>query len=482
VEAPIVDVVDFSNLLVQTPPGEGGEVDVVVENPDGERAGGLNFTYVSNPKVTGVFENLNDLQVADVSVTGGDVVRIKGSGFMPGARIVVGPQLTPAGADASGDLLYKAIMKAVTLLERTLNSNELDPFLLAEGIEAPAEFIDSMTLRVTMPPAGLESRGLIVINPDGGVSEQYTGLEYGLPSVQPPEGVTAEIVTDTQNDRDLYIRVTWSPEPQAKAYEVYVVEDGTQTLVGTTEGAVFIFTRLKPRTEYWFIIKSIGEYLFSEPSRESNTVRTGRNVGPQTVDPGLGEVTTQIKQGSTANITVGTEDAKIPLVVDLTRGTLTGATEVSLLLPAQVVYSAASANIEVRGVDFYVKLNPSAFRVQQLESGRDDKSAGVKVTIAPRLAPGIPSPAGGLSAAYLLEASAYQGAQTQKLEYIGQNIEFALLYDQARAQMRRANYPTLYWYDSYTRQWTTGYNWNLAYNGQSVLINRMGQYAVMNRR
>jgi hypothetical protein len=96
-------------------------------------------------------------------------------------------------------------MKVVTLLGRTFDSNELDPFVLTEGTQAAAQFIDEATLLVTMPPAGLATRGIMVINPDGGISNIFTGIEFGLPPIGPPENVVAEIIRDEVNDRDLYI-------------------------------------------------------------------------------------------------------------------------------------------------------------------------------------------------------------------------------------------------------------------------------------
>ena len=481
-EAPIVEVIDASNLLVQTPPGRGGQSDVVVENADGERASGIVYTYISNPKINGVYQELADIQVTNLSVTGGEVVRIKGSGFMPGAKIVVGPEVEPAAAGTSGGLLYKAIMKTVTLLSRTLNSNELDPYVLKAGSEASAEYIDDSTLQVVMPPAGLATQGLMIVNPDGGMSNLFTGIEFGLPSVNPPEGVQAEIVRDEVNDRDLYIRVTWTPVNGALAYEIFVIENGQQSLIGTTDQTTFIYTRLQPRTEYTFIVKSIGDYLFSEPSRESNTVRTGRNVGAEVSDAELGAKTTQVKNGNTAQITIGTDDAKQPLVIDLTRGTLVGATEANIILPAKVIYGSAVGNIEVRGANFNLQFHPSAFRVQALENNRNDSSAGVKLRVTPNIPPTGAAPAGNVAEVYTLEAVAYRGTQTQAIEYITQPMAFALMYDQARAQLRRVTNPCLYRFDTYTGQWVSENNWNLTYAGQSVTVNRMGQYTVMNKR
>jgi hypothetical protein len=268
----------------------------------------------------------------------------------------------------------------------------------------------------------------------------------------------------------------------AHAYQVYVVEDGEQTLIGTTDQTTFIFTRLRPRTEYYFIITAIGEFLFSEPSRESNTVRTGRNVGAEIQDPELGERTSQNRVGNTAQVTIGWQDARQPTIIDLTRGTLTGATEATIILPARVIYGTAVGQIEVRGADFNLQFHPSAFRVQQLDMNREDTTAGVRLRVTPNVPPIGGAPAGSVSRLFTLEAIAYVGTHTQQIEFTTQVMQYAVMYDQARANLRRVTNPGLFRFDTLSRQWMSEHNWGLAFNGQSVPINRMGQFTVMNRR
>ena len=57
-------------------------------------------------------------------------------------------------------------------------------------------FIDSETLTVVTTPGKLDSKGVMVINPDGGATDIYDQLVYGLPELVAPTGVVAELIYD----------------------------------------------------------------------------------------------------------------------------------------------------------------------------------------------------------------------------------------------------------------------------------------------
>ena len=87
-----VQVVDYKTILVVTPPHAPGSVEVKVENPDGELSSpnGI-FTYLSSPKISAVVDP-NDptetIRITRISVEGGQKVKIKGTAFTAGARVV----------------------------------------------------------------------------------------------------------------------------------------------------------------------------------------------------------------------------------------------------------------------------------------------------------------------------------------------------------------------------------------------------------
>ena len=90
-----VQVVDYKTILVVTPPHAPGSVEVKVENPDGELSSpnGI-FTYLSSPKISAVVDP-NDptetIRITRISVEGGQKVKIKGTAFTAGARVVFAP-------------------------------------------------------------------------------------------------------------------------------------------------------------------------------------------------------------------------------------------------------------------------------------------------------------------------------------------------------------------------------------------------------
>ena len=107
-----VQVVDYKTILVVTPPHAPGSVEVKVENPDGELSSpnGI-FTYLSSPKISAVVDP-NDptetIRITRISVEGGQKVKIKGTAFTAGARVVFAPAIKRIDdeQEASGTVIY----------------------------------------------------------------------------------------------------------------------------------------------------------------------------------------------------------------------------------------------------------------------------------------------------------------------------------------------------------------------------------------
>ena len=99
-------------------------------------------------------------------------------------------------------------------------------------------------MTVITPPRKLDSKGVIVINPDGGASDIYDQLVYGLPELEAPMNVVAELIYDR------YIKITWTPVEGAEGYEIFaVIDDNEMDFIGTTELTGFVFSDLEPTTD-----------------------------------------------------------------------------------------------------------------------------------------------------------------------------------------------------------------------------------------
>jgi len=481
-EATAVEVADYKTIWATTPPNNPGTLTVRVENPDGQisiPAG--NYTYISTPQVTAVVDPTDPAEstpINEISVEGGQELKIKGSGFMPGAKVVFAPVLEKAASDTGGNIIYRV----TTADNNGYTSQVLDPYLLKSGSSGTdVRFIDENTLTVKTPPGKLDTMGLIVVNPDQGASENYGDISYELPELPAPEGkVYAEIIHDQHNRTDRAIKVSWNGVAGAREYEIYVVRGSREEFIGSTQLTSYIFNDLEPNTRYRFIIKAVGNFGSSKPSQESNWVKTGSRVGPPDEDGKLGEKTEIKREGTTAYVNIGRRDSsRSTLWVDLTKGDLAGSSQVAVAIPASVVASGG-ADIVIQGKDFQLRFNPRAFNTAQVYSSRNRDDAGIRFRIAPLT--GTPPASSGniLSTPYQLEAVFFKGAEQTALERLAQTMTLELKYDIQKAQLRRLSQAAVYRYDSLYGNYVPVSAVN---TGTTVAaINQMGIYTVMGSR
>ncbi|ABW20135.1 IPT/TIG domain-containing protein [Alkaliphilus oremlandii] len=461
--------IQINRIQLRTPAHAPGSVTVKVENPDGSIAELKNgFTYVSNPKITAVVDPADPTERAPISVIsilGGQEIKIKGAGFMEGAKVYFNPKLTPVNGTLEGnkDLIYI----------------EGKPYILEEGTEGTDyKWIDGETVTIKTPPGKVDSFGVIVVNPDGGASSIYTNLTYGLPELTAPTGVVAELVYDR------FIRIHWNEVPGASQYEIFVViDDRTTELIGSTELTSFVYNDLESRTRYRFIVKAVGDFGSSKPSMESNTVRTGSVVGPPDEDGGLSENTTMTKTGNTANVTIGTDSGRGDIVIDLTKGTLAGSKDLIISMPAAVIVKDGSRNIQVIGTDFSLMLQPSAFNIATVRENSNKSDAGVRLIVKADTG-NTQAPAGNqLSTVYKLEASTYVGNSHANVDYLARSINILLNYDVQKSNLRKLNKADLTYFDAASNSWTAvGNSTGMVEGLVSGEISRLGRYTVIGSR
>lgn len=478
-----IEITDYKTIYVKTPVNSPGSTLVKVENPDGEISDpGGEFTYISNPKITAVVDPRDpteNTRIKKISIEGGQEIKLKGSGFMEGCRVIFNPVTSKAADESGSDLIYRIINKQVDKRQ----SFELDPFVLESGIEGNVTFIDSETITVTTPPGKIDTSGIIVVNPDKGASESYSDLIYDLPEIEAPTGVTAEIVIDDYNDIDRFIRVKWESVAQAAEYEIYVVEDEQVEFLGSTELTAFIYEDLQPRTRYKFIVKAAGDFGSSPPSAESNEVRTGSRVGTPDNDGGLTDNTQMSKNGTTAIITIGCDDHEsTPLLIDLTRGDLAGANEVILSIPARVISGRSGRDIEIRGSNFTAKMNPAVFRLSQVRNNSHRDDAGVRFKIAPSKSNNYISGGNNLSPVYVLEAGFYMGKDSSPIKYLASNMSILLDVDTAKASMRRFRTAGIYKYNEQKNTWEEMSRKIITGGAVTETIKQLGTYTVFGSR
>lgn len=463
------DVIDYKTIIVyETPVHAPGTVEVKVENPDGalsEPTG--SFTYLSNPKLISVVDPEDPYEtsrIRSISVEGGQRVKLKGTGFTEGSRVVFAPKIEIADEESTGTIIY---------IDETA-------YVLVGGNDASeVELVDEETLTVTTPPGKNGTKGVIVINPDGGATNIYEDIVYGLPEVAAPSGVTAELIYDR------YIRISWSQVTGAKEYEIHAIIDGShREFVGTTKLTYFVYEDLEPNTEYKFVVTALGEYGTSEYSEESNTVETGRVAGPPDTDKGLVEETQRKKSGNKAEVIIGTDDYdEKEIEIDLTRGDLAGAKEVVVVMPAQVVSSIDAKDISIYGSDFRIKLNPRSFYTSRLAD--DKENNGVRFTLAPKEQNSsykLSQRTAILSEIYVLRADVYNGQSSEAMDNVRGGVEINLDIDRAKLQLRRIKSLSLSLYDEYEDTWIPLKNGDSNDMSIGILADTLGEYTIIGNR
>ena len=303
---------------------------------------------------------------------------------MSGSRVVFNPVIEPA-TDATG---------ADTI---TIGGSK---YILKSGTEGTVTFVDASTLKVTTPAGKLDTKGLIIINPDKSATDIYNGIKYTIAKLPAPGNVIASILYDK------YIKISWDAVANAKSYEIYaVIGSGSPFSIGTTQDTTFVYQDVKSNTSYKFIVKALGEYGLSNASITSNTVTTGNNAGPSNTDGGLNDNTVIKKSGNMATVTVGANDYNKNLTIDLTSGDLAQSKELVISMPAKVVANYYSKTITVKGNDFNLSFNPTVFNVDRIENKKNRSDTGIKFKIALNKEKNAAS----LSNEYVLSANGFVG-------------------------------------------------------------------------
>lgn len=452
-----------NKIILTTPPHKAGTVNIKIVNPDEnitelEKA----FTYISRPKIVGVFD-LNDKKIDTISVDGGEKVKLKGSDFIKGARVIFNPVLEEFKENSD-----QQQGEVITIEDKK--------YTLKSGGEAlEVEVIDSQNITLKTPSGKIKTYGVMVINPDASGSNVYEKIIYDISKVEAPGNVEASLIYDK------YINITWDKVEGATSYEVYVVTNNSQTyFIGNTNLTSFIYKDLESNTKYKFIVKAIGKYGLSNPSMVSNEVETGRHVGPEDKDGELSENTSSTKVGDTANIIIGTDDYDDKEIkIDLTKGPLAGSKEVVVSMPAKVVSSYLAKDITVIGNDFYIKFNPTVFNVSKIEQNRKREDTGVRFKISPNDKKDVKS----FSNEYILSANAFVGKDISEIDYLKSKVQLSLDLNVNKANMRRNRDISLRRYDEYSGNWIYVKqrldNYSTSIN---TTIDKLGIYSIIGKR
>lgn len=466
-----IEVINYKTIEVYTPAHPPGKVEVKIENPDGELSSPVGeFTYISTPNIVSAVNPATDKKIYTISIEGGDKIRIKGSGFNDGAKVIINPVLEEVDdEDNANNLIY-------------IRSKTYE--LKAGYIISQVEYIDSETLDFVTPSGELGEITLMVVNEDDGGSNIYKGIEYGLPDISPPGNVVATLMYDK------YIKIDWDEVEGSAEYEVFVViDDGGAEYIGATDSTSIVYEDLDTRTEYMFLVKSVGEYGTSLGYGESNTVETGRNIEePEDEDGEINENTGTKRTGDRVELTLGTSDYDDEdIELDLTTTEYSGTKKVTVNMPGSVIASDDARNITIVGGTFRLKFNPRIFYNSTIKENKSKEDVGVKFTVSfssqgSEDTDRKPS-SSSLSELLILEGKLFDGREYRNIEYLKSKLQITLDFDQRKVDMRRYKKIDLYRYDEYEDKWTPiasrvhDYATNI-----TTMADMMGRYSIMGKR
>lgn len=267
-----VTLISYKELTVKVPLGlTPGKKLIQVINTDygfGEKADAV--TIISSPEIQGVYDELKDDKLDPVllSIDGGQIIRLEGKDYLSGVKVILG-----------GTLKTKAELKAGETGIPCFNKRDVE-MVIVGGVDATDIKVENSTvLTFTTPKLNVGDISIIVVNSDGGISNEVNA-SYQKPYPDAPTDLEVEVV-----DSDT-IKLEWDKIPGTNHYEIYAsntsskdYEDyvyvGSVKAYEVSEGNLrYYVDGLKASSWYSFKLKSVNDYGPSKFSDETSYVKT----------------------------------------------------------------------------------------------------------------------------------------------------------------------------------------------------------------
>lgn len=273
VQSSSVTLISYKELAVRVPLGlSPGKKLIQVMNPDygfGEKKDAL--TIVSSPQINTVYDANKDVRLSPVllSIDGGQNIMLAGRDFHNGLKVIIG-----------GTLKQKSELQPGETGITCYNIYDTEMVLVGGTEGTNVKIFNSTTLTFTTPKLKVGNYSIIVVNPDGGVSNTIDS-DYQKPKPDSPSGIYAEAV-----DSDT-IKLEWDKLDDTDHYELYASYSSNGTIVNNyiyvgsvqgyevSEGRLrYYLDGLKASSWYSFKLKSVNSYGPSAISPASSYVKT----------------------------------------------------------------------------------------------------------------------------------------------------------------------------------------------------------------
>lgn len=270
IEAEVLELEGTEKIKVKVPLGlMPGKVSVKVENKDyGSHEKKDALTIISSPEIQEILaEDGSSFDESSFKMTGGENIIIKGIEFQQGAKVIFGGVIKDELA--SGETGIPAF-----------NINDEEVYVVGGTQTTATKVEDGIMIYVTTPAMSEGSSTIIIINPDGGVSDEYK-ITVIRPLPDKPSGAKA-----TPVDGDT-VKLEWTGS--AEIYQIYASfgdEKNSKELSNfnylmtvepqSQEGGkhVYYVRGLVPETWYVFRIYSVNDFGVSQQYAQTQKVQT----------------------------------------------------------------------------------------------------------------------------------------------------------------------------------------------------------------
>jgi len=200
-------------MTAVTPPSDAGVKDVVVVNSDGQKATLKDaFTYNPAPVITGVTPNNGRL-------AGGTEITIRGSGFLPGAKVLISTSTAASKIIPSSEVMSSAVVTAIMPPDKPGPKS-----IIVRNTDMQSAVLENGFTYNLLPT-------IISITPNYGSSSGGTKVIIeGTGFLQGATVMIGELPATTQVKSDTTIEATSPSFPQG-VWDVRVVNPDTQEVV-----------------------------------------------------------------------------------------------------------------------------------------------------------------------------------------------------------------------------------------------------------
>jgi hypothetical protein len=428
------------------------------------------LTIVSYPTVNPDIRSENGSEaVTWVSVEGGTKIRLYGTNFQSGAKVIFGgTRVLESAAKGAGE---KGYFKD-------------DKFYLIQGgaISPKVEFVDATTLVVTVPEVFEEkSYAITVINPDFGLSDNNASIAYSVPIPSNPTNLTLQVINNQ------YIKLYDYTSMNAEYFEIYVYLGSKTTAslisnahkdfkwLGTTSVEPYKITKLDGLTalssseSLRVVIRAVNKY---GPSGWSNIaslsytdVKNMDFVGEADDDGGLQVDASQgvniTKTGTVVETVVANSDAVGNLIIDYAKSGFGDDLSFKLLVP-EIAVTRSLSSLFMNFAKLYLSMGYSSLntlefsKINQVNSGITYGYLDLKAlnsSTSANVVSSIPRTLKQISSIYQISIGAKGGTLSYSSASFAKAVNLQMKYDEALLGGLPESRIGLYEYVSATNTW-----------------------------